>query len=80
MAGKPAATKPRRDAETAPAQRAEAFQQARDARRSELVEDYVELIGDLIREGGEARRGGGPHSMERRRRSARVPPRGGTRL
>ncbi|WP_370321492.1 manganese-binding transcriptional regulator MntR [Oricola sp.] len=55
MAGKPAATKPRRDAETAPAQRAEAFQQARDARRSELVEDYVELIGDLIREGGEAR-------------------------
>ena len=55
MAGKPAATKPRRDAETAPAQRAEAFQQSRDARRSELVEDYVELIGDLIREGGEAR-------------------------
>ena len=55
MAGKPAATKPRRDAETAPAHRAEAFQQARDARRSELVEDYVELIGDLIREGGEAR-------------------------
>ncbi|MFZ2101381.1 MAG: manganese-binding transcriptional regulator MntR [Oricola sp.] len=38
-----------------PALRVEAFQQARDARRSELVEDYVELIDDLIREGGEAR-------------------------
>jgi DtxR family manganese transport transcriptional regulator len=35
--------------------RTEAFQQAREARRSELVEDYVELIDDLIREGGEAR-------------------------
>lgn len=38
-----------------PAIRAEAFQQARDARRSELMEDYVELIDDLIRDGGEAR-------------------------
>jgi DtxR family manganese transport transcriptional regulator len=44
-----------RDAESDPALRAEAFQQAREARRSELVEDYVELIDDLIREGGEAR-------------------------
>ena len=35
--------------------RTEAFQQAREARRSELAEDYVELIDDLIREGGEAR-------------------------
>jgi DtxR family transcriptional regulator, manganese transport regulator len=33
----------------------ESFRQAREARRSELVEDYVELISDLIRDGGEAR-------------------------
>ena len=33
----------------------EGFQQAREARRTELAEDYVELIDDLIREGGEAR-------------------------
>jgi DtxR family manganese transport transcriptional regulator len=31
------------------------FRQARQARRSELVEDYVELIADLIAEGREAR-------------------------
>ena len=31
------------------------FRQAREARRVELVEDYVELIDDLIGEGGEAR-------------------------
>lgn len=35
--------------------RAAAFQQARDARRSELLEDYVELIDDLVRATGEAR-------------------------
>jgi len=34
---------------------ADAFRQARQARRGELVEDYVELIDDLIRERGEAR-------------------------
>lgn len=34
---------------------AEAFRQAREARKGELVEDYVELIDDLIRELGEAR-------------------------
>ncbi|MFO7858675.1 MAG: manganese-binding transcriptional regulator MntR [Ectothiorhodospiraceae bacterium] len=34
---------------------ARAFQKARDARRSELVEDYVELIGDFIERYGEAR-------------------------
>ena len=34
---------------------AQAFQKARDARRSELAEDYVELIGDLIEQYGEAR-------------------------
>jgi DtxR family transcriptional regulator, manganese transport regulator len=33
----------------------ESFRQAREARRLELVEDYVELIADLIRDGGEAR-------------------------
>lgn len=34
---------------------AEGFRQAREARRSALVEDYVELIADLIEHGGEAR-------------------------
>ena len=34
----------------------ESFRQAREARRSELVEDYVELIADLIDDGGEARK------------------------
>ena len=34
---------------------AESFRQVREAHRLELVEDYVELISDLIRDGGEAR-------------------------
>jgi len=34
---------------------ATSFRQAREARRNELVEDYVELIADLIDDGGEAR-------------------------
>ena len=34
---------------------AASFRRARSARRSELVEDYVELIADLIADGGEAR-------------------------
>lgn len=34
---------------------AESFKQVREARRTELVEDYVELIADLIADGGEAR-------------------------
>ena len=34
---------------------AEAFQKSRDARRTELMEDYVELIDDLITRSGEAR-------------------------
>jgi DtxR family manganese transport transcriptional regulator len=34
---------------------AEAFQKTRDARRSELVEDYVELVAELIDAEGEAR-------------------------
>jgi len=33
----------------------EGFQQVREAHRQELIEDYVELISDLIRDGGEAR-------------------------
>lgn len=33
----------------------ESFRQARHNRRSELVEDYVELIADLLADGGEAR-------------------------
>jgi DtxR family manganese transport transcriptional regulator len=34
---------------------AHGFRQAREARRLELVEDYLELIADLIASGGEAR-------------------------
>lgn len=33
----------------------ESFQQVREAHRLELIEDYVELISDLIADGGEAR-------------------------
>jgi DtxR family manganese transport transcriptional regulator len=33
----------------------ESFRQAREARRAELTEDYIELIADLITDGGEAR-------------------------
>ncbi len=33
----------------------EAFQKSRDARRTELMEDYIELIADLIEYSGEAR-------------------------
>ncbi len=33
----------------------ESFRQVRAARRTELVEDYIELIADLIDDGGEAR-------------------------
>ena len=33
----------------------QSFRQARQARRAELVEDYVELIADLIDDGSEAR-------------------------
>jgi DtxR family manganese transport transcriptional regulator len=39
----------------APDTQMESFRQARNNRRSELVEDYVELIADLIADGGEAR-------------------------
>lgn len=33
----------------------ESFRQAREARRTELTEDYVELIADLLDDAGEAR-------------------------
>lgn len=33
----------------------ESFRQVREAHRTELVEDYVELISDLLVDGGEAR-------------------------
>ncbi|MGB6104116.1 MAG: manganese-binding transcriptional regulator MntR [Pusillimonas sp.] len=33
----------------------DSFRHVRNARRQELVEDYVELISDLLRDGGEAR-------------------------
>ena len=38
-----------------PKAHAAAFRQAREARRSEILEDYVELIDDLVRATGEAR-------------------------
>ena len=40
---------------TGPARRATAFKRMREAQRTEMAEDYVELIGDLIAERGEAR-------------------------
>ena len=36
-------------------QHSEGFRRTREARRSALLEDYVELIADLIADGGEAR-------------------------
>lgn len=38
-----------------PNAQAAAFRQAREARRNEIFEDYVELIDDLVRTTGEAR-------------------------
>ena len=38
-----------------PARRAAAFRRMREAHRTEMAEDYVELIGDLIAATGEAR-------------------------
>ncbi|WP_136066348.1 manganese-binding transcriptional regulator MntR [Modicisalibacter radicis] len=38
-----------------PESQVQGFRKARDARRTELIEDYVELISDLLRDGGEAR-------------------------
>lgn len=46
---------PQEDARAASEDQVESFRQAREARRTALVEDYVELIADLIDDGGEAR-------------------------
>lgn len=43
------------DAERLVEVRADGYQAVREAHRSEIVEDYVELIADLIQETGEAR-------------------------
>ena len=43
------------DALVDPDVHAHGFRQAREARRLELVEDYLELIADLLADGGEAR-------------------------
>lgn len=43
------------DLDRARARRAERFQRVRDAHQTEMAEDYVELIADLIDEKGEAR-------------------------
>lgn len=59
MANSKTADSPDRAAEDAiqaePEQRAESFRRTRRARKSEIAEDYVELIADLIDSGGEAR-------------------------
>ena len=46
---------PAEDAGRPPEQQADSFQAVRDAHRSEMVEDYVELIAELIEQRGEAR-------------------------
>jgi DtxR family manganese transport transcriptional regulator len=43
------------DTESSVARRAERFKRVRDAHQTEMAEDYVELIADLIDEKGEAR-------------------------
>src|SRR5262249_26270862 len=56
MMDKKPAGKSRRAASLVAAEiQSESFRQTRQARRLELVEDYVELIDDLITAGGEAR-------------------------
>jgi DtxR family transcriptional regulator, manganese transport regulator len=54
MNRKPTTTTVNNDGSEA-ARRAERFKRVRDAHQSELAEDYVELIADLIEEKGEAR-------------------------
>ena len=46
---------PEGDRLSAPDQQLAAFRQTRHARKTEIAEDYVELIADLIAAGGEAR-------------------------
>ncbi len=48
-------TPARTTSDPAPARRARRFQRVRDAHQTEVAEDYVELIADLIEEKGEAR-------------------------
>jgi len=43
------------DALPPPEQHARQYKAVRDAHETELIEDYVELIGDLLDHGGEAR-------------------------
>lgn len=47
--------RPRDISQVAPESHAKGFRKARDARRTELIEDYVELIADFIDGYGEAR-------------------------
>jgi DtxR family transcriptional regulator, manganese transport regulator len=51
--------RPKRAAQTGPLvdpkTQVESFRQARASRRVELTEDYIELIADLLADGGEAR-------------------------
>ncbi|WP_346911771.1 manganese-binding transcriptional regulator MntR [uncultured Roseibium sp.] len=56
MAGKHSGKPPEEDrAELVEAEAADRFNQARSARASALLEDYTELIADLLQEHGEAR-------------------------
>lgn len=53
---RPRRQKPEQPAPLVEAQvQVESFRQVREAHRFELIEDYVELISDLIADGGEAR-------------------------
>jgi DtxR family manganese transport transcriptional regulator len=52
---KPGQEKDDGDNQASSDQRAEDFRQTRRARKTEIAEDYVELIADLIDTGGEAR-------------------------
>ena len=55
MTGHPDVTAPAVSGDRSADTRIEAFQGVRAARRTELAEDYVELIADLIQTQGEAR-------------------------
>ncbi|MEO8420465.1 MAG: manganese-binding transcriptional regulator MntR [Hyphomicrobium sp.] len=55
MPRKRTTTAPAGTSSPAPVERAARFKRVRDAHQTELAEDYVELIADLIEEKGEAR-------------------------
>jgi DtxR family manganese transport transcriptional regulator len=55
MPRKKTTTTPAESPSPAPVERAARFKRVRDAHQTELAEDYVELIADLIEEKGEAR-------------------------